>query len=83
MNKIEKKHEDFLKNDVGISPAKFKSMSFEELDALVDEKIVWMECDGNELASDIIDIIYGLYDGAEIEADLAEYDEDDEEKESA
>ena len=74
---LTQKHEKFLSDIVGISPDEFKAMSYDELDALVDDVLIELECDGAEegasdesrentsLAADIIDIIYGPYDGAE------------------
>jgi hypothetical protein len=82
MEKLTKQQEQFLDKTVGISPDVFKSMSYDELDALADDKLLWMECDGvddslpngitenGKLAAGLIDIIYGPYDEDEDEEDM-------------
>ena len=74
MEKLAKRHEKFLAELVGISADEFKNMSYEALDDLVDNNLMWIECDGvddnlpegiteeGKLASELIDIIYGPYD---------------------
>jgi len=78
MEKLEKRHENFLQDVVGIAPDDFRNMSYEKLDSLVDDKLMWMECDGvddslpngitgeGKIAAELIDIIYGPYDREEI-----------------
>ena len=82
MDKLTKAHEKFLQKDIGISVDNFKSMSYDELDALVNDKLMWIECDGvddnlpngiteeGKLAAEIIDIIYGPYDSTEINEEM-------------
>ena len=84
LHKIEKKHEQFIQIALGISPNEFRSMSFDELDKLVDEKLMWMECDGagnifpggieeeRELAADLVDVIYGPYKNQLDDTDAAD-----------
>ncbi len=79
MHKLTEKHEIFLESVVGISVDEFKHMSQEDLSDLVDNKLMWLECDGVDnkipngiseegaMAADIIDIIYGPYDGSKYE----------------
>ena len=73
MEKLTERHEKYLKDVVGVAPDVFRQMTYEELDALVDEKLMWLECDGvddslpngitdeGKLAADLINIIYGPY----------------------
>jgi len=79
---LTKEHEVFLSEVVGISPEDFKAMSFEEMDALADDKLIDLECDGaaddapdeskinTKYAAEIIDIIYGPYNPEEINSDI-------------
>lgn len=82
LDKLTERHEKFLQEVVGVSADDFKSMSYDELDALADKKLMWMECDGvddslpngiteeGKLAAEIIDIIYGPYDGSKIDEEM-------------
>jgi hypothetical protein len=89
MDKLTERHEKFLQEVVGVPADDFKRMSHDELDALVDDKLMDMECDGVDdnlpdgitedggLAADLIDIIYGPYDSAEFDKEMQEEDADE------
>ena len=76
---LNSKHEKLLKEEIGLTLAEFKNLPYAELDKLVDDKIMWIECDRDspyrDVAAEIIDSIYGPYNPEEINAALNEDDE--------
>lgn len=84
MQLLQKKHEKFILEKLNMTVDKFKSMSYDELDKLVDDKLMWIECDGvndelpdgiaedGKLAAELIDIIYGPYDGSNFDEESVE-----------
>jgi hypothetical protein len=79
MEKLMEKHVKFLNEKLDITEDIFRNMSGDELDALVNDELMWIESDGvdnnlpngitdeGKLAADLIDIIYGPYNSAEME----------------
>lgn len=76
---IDERHIHFLKNELGLDIEAFLSMAQDDLNALIDDKLLWMECDAAEeldrdgqysekgqCAIELIDIICGPYDPDEI-----------------
>ena len=70
---LNSEHEKLLKKEFNMTLDDFKSLPFAEMDKMVDDTIMWIECDENSpdrrIASDIINSIYGPYNAAEVNAD--------------
>ena len=74
MHLLNDKHRAYLRDIVGVEPDIFEKMTYQQLDKLVDDKLMWLECDGvddtlpggineeGKLAAELIDIIYGPYE---------------------
>ena len=62
---LNKKHENLIKEVLNLSLDDFKKLTYDELDKIVDDTILWIECDENSphrvTASEIINSIYGPY----------------------
>jgi hypothetical protein len=67
-------HDKFLRDELNMTLSDFKRLSFSEMDKIVDEKLMWIECDGDDqskkLAAEIVDSIYGPYDLEQINGEL-------------
>jgi hypothetical protein len=70
---LNEKHDKLLREECGITLDEFKKLSFSQMDKMVDDTLLWIECDAESpnrnAASEVIDSVYGPYDPAEVNGD--------------
>jgi hypothetical protein len=75
---LNNRHNKFLQQEFNMSLGEFKNLPFSVMDKMVDDSLMWIECDEDSpdsaIASEIIDSIYGPYSA---ERDEKEDDDSD------
>ena len=72
-------HEKLLQKEFNMTLGEFKNLTYSQMDVMVDDTLMWIECDKDnpdrKIAAEIIDSIYGPYDSTEFDTEMSENDE--------